>query len=138
MARSQLNRVLRSLFFHQRGKMLAASQESTLVYHYGLCSLQTPSTANHPAQHSLHHTQTTTFCFTVVVDKTQIDVQVIFTPFQRPSRRFTYHDYEVQCWNIPEHVSHQAHNAIITISQLLYDRDFLENAGYRFRFSEQE
>jgi hypothetical protein len=99
--------------------MLAASQESTLVHHFGVYSLQTLP-EDHPVQHTLHSTQTTTFCFTAVVDKTQIDVRVIFTPFQRPSRRFTYHDYEVQCWNIPERGSRQAQNAIITISQLLY------------------
>lgn len=117
--------------------MVAAIQESTLIYDFGVCLLQTPSTDS-PVQYTLHGTQNTTFRFIVVVDDLQFEAQVTFTPFHRPSCSFTYHDYEVRCLDPPTSISRQSQASIITIAQLLYDRHFLQNAGYRFRFSEQE
>jgi hypothetical protein len=119
---------------------MVASEDSTPVYDFRICSPQMLSTDS-SVQYPLHKAQNTTVRFAFIVDDLHFNVQVTFQPFHRESCSFTYHDYKLQCLFPPgltESVFLQSQNSAITIAQRLYDRHFLQHARYPFRFSEQE
>jgi hypothetical protein len=98
---------------------------------FGLCSVQTLQ--NTPViQYSLDPSRDTIILFTTLVDNTQCDVRFTWHPFRRTCG-ITYHEYELYC--SPD-VSSKS--SIIEVAQLIYERHFFKNAGYRFALSDTE